>query len=169
MPTSPRPRSPGGLGAACNSSRPPAAASGLLADPTRVSPISAPEARSENGPVLGPESGPVLGPQTDPKCSYCKQHKETELHIYTQCTATQRFWNEAATWFRQNIDERLPRVIQDKPKIFGYWNERPDDNSNIFLRSARYTIFRGRKSGTIYTLKAFKTTLADELSYKYKG
>ena len=109
------------------------------------------------------------GEDTDPNCSYCKQHKETELHIYTQCTATQRFWNEAATWFRQNIDERLPRVIQDKPKIFGYWNERPDDNSNIFLRSARYTIFRGRKSGTIYTLKAFKSTLADELSYKYKG
>ena len=109
------------------------------------------------------------GEDTDPNCSYCKRHKETELHIYTQCTATQRFWNEAATWFRQNIDERLPRVIQDKPKIFGYWNERPDDNSNIFLRSARYTIFRGRKSGTIYTLKAFKSTLADELSYKYKG
>ena len=76
---------------------------------------------------------------------------------------------EAATWFRQNIDERLPRVIQDKPKIFGYWNERPDDNSNIFLRSARYTIFRGRKSGTIYTLKAFKSTLIDELSCKNKG
>ena len=111
----------------------------------------------------------VEGEDTDPNCSYCKRHKETELHIYTQCTATQRFWNEAATWFRQNIDERLPRVIQDKPKIFGYWNERPDDNSNIFLRSARYTIFRGRKSGTIYTLKAFKSTLADELSYKYKG
>ena len=71
--------------------------------------------------------------------------------------------------FRQNIDERLPRVIQDKPKIFGYWNERPDDNSNIFLRSARYTIFRGRKNNTLYTLKAFKSTLADELSYKYKG
>ena len=85
----------------------------------------------------------VEGEDTDPSCSYCKRHKETELHIYTQCNATQRFWNEAATWFRQNIDERLPRVIQDKPKIFGYWNERPDDNSNIFLRSARYTIFRG--------------------------
>ena len=79
------------------------------------------------------------GEDTDTSCSYCKRDKETELHIYIQCVATQRFWKEAATWFRQNIDERLPRVIQDKPKIFGYWNERPDDNSNIFLRSARYT------------------------------
>ena len=37
------------------------------------------------------------GGDTDPRCSYCKRHKETELHIYSQCTATQRFWNEAAT------------------------------------------------------------------------
>ena len=31
------------------------------------------------------------------------------------------------------------------------------------------SIIRGRKNKTLYTLKAFKSTLADELSYKYKG
>ena len=109
------------------------------------------------------------GGDADPKCSYCSQHKETEHHIYTQCIVTQHFWDDAAKWFRANIDDRLPKVLQEKPKLFGYWNEKPADNCNIFLRAARYTIFKGRAGKTVYDLKTFKAVLLDEYSYKYKG
>ena len=109
------------------------------------------------------------GGDADPKCSYCRQHKETEHHIYTQCIVTQHFWDDAAKWFRKNIDDRLPKVLQEKPKLFGYWYEKPADNCNIFLRAARYTIFKGRKGRTVYDLKTFKAVLLDEYSYKYKG
>ena len=61
------------------------------------------------------------------------------------------------------------RCFRKKPKLFGYWNEKPADNCNIFLRAARYTIFKGRKGRTVYDLKTFKAVLLDEYSYKYKG
>ena len=103
-----------------------------------------------------------------PMCSYCKSEIEDEWHIYTQCSIINQFWDLAAQWFRSEIDKDLPRILLNNTKVFGFWNENPNDLSNIFLRSARYTIFKGRHIGVIPQVETLIPTVLDDLSKKYQ-
>ena len=91
-----------------------------------------------------------------------------EWHIYTQCSIINQFWDLAAQWFRSEIDKDLPRILLNNTKVFGFWNENPNDLSNIFLRSARYTIFKGRHIGVIPQVETLIPTVLDDLSKKYQ-
>ena len=103
-----------------------------------------------------------------PMCSYCKAEIEDKWRIYTQCCIINQFWDLAAQWFRSEIDKDLPRILLNNTKVFGFWNENPNDLSNIFLRSARYTIFKGRHIGVIPQVETLIPTVLDDLSKKYQ-
>ena len=47
--------------------------------------------------------------------------------------------------------------------------ERPDDLLNIFFRSTRYAIFRGRETRHMPSLQLLEDLLLDELKRKYSG
>ena len=97
-------------------------------------------------------------------CIYCKTEIEDEWHIYTQCWIINKFWDLAPNWFRSEIDKDLPRVLLNDTKVFEFWNENPNDLSNIFLKGDRYTIFKGRNIGVIPQVQTLIPTVLDDLS-----
>ena len=103
-----------------------------------------------------------------PMCSYCKTEIEDEWHLFTRCWVINKYWDLAATWFRSEIDKDLPRVLLNNTKIFGFWNEPPNDLSNIFLRCTRYTIFKGRHLGVIPQVETLIPIVLDDLTRKYQ-
>ena len=103
-----------------------------------------------------------------PMCSYCKVEIEDEWHLYAHCWVINKFLDLAANWFRSEIDKDLPRVLLNNTKIFGFWNENPNDLSNIFLRCNRYIIFKGRHVGVIPQVETLIPIVLDDLTRKYQ-
>ena len=102
------------------------------------------------------------------KCSYCNIALETEIHIYTQCTRTEIFWREARDWTFLTWGVLAPLNLKCV-RIFGMEKERPDDLLNIFFRSTRYAIFRGRETRHMPSLQLLEDLMLDELKRKYSG
>ena len=101
-------------------------------------------------------------------CSYCGREEETELHLYVECGTTGEFMVYARNWFARIFGE-TPSLMLKGPRLFGLENEPPDDLSNIFYRSARYTIYSNRKRACIPSMKYFAALVRDELKLKFKG
>ena len=101
-------------------------------------------------------------------CSYCGREEETELHLYVECGTTGEFMVYARNWFARIFGE-TPSLMLKGPRLFGLENEPPDDLSNIFYRSARYTIYSNRKRACTPSLKCFAALVRDELKLKFKG
>ena len=74
----------------------------------------------------------------------------------------------ARNWFTRIFGE-TPSLMLKGPRLFGLENEPPDDLSNIFYRSARYTIYSNRKRACTPSLKCFAALVRDELKLKFKG
>ena len=63
----------------------------------------------------------------------------------------------------------LPQIKLHCTRLFGMESERPDDLQNIFYRSVRYTIYRGRESRHAPNKDFFEGLMLDELKKKYSG
>ena len=101
-------------------------------------------------------------------CSYCNGSVETELHLYTQCNRTEEFWVQTRKWTFMNWGV-LPQIKLQCTRLFGMESERPEDLLNIYYRSVRYTIYRGRESRHAPNKDFFEGLMLDELKKKYSG
>jgi len=102
------------------------------------------------------------------RCSYCNSSVETELHLYTECRRIEYFWEEARKWTFLNWGV-LPQIKLHCTRLFGMESERSDDLLNIFYRSVRYTIYRGREFRHLPNLEFFEGLMLDDLRRKYSG
>ena len=63
----------------------------------------------------------------------------------------------------------LPQIKLQCTRLFGMESERPEDLLNIYYRSVRYTIYRGRESRHAPNKDFFEGLMLDELKKKYSG
>ena len=63
----------------------------------------------------------------------------------------------------------LPQIKLHCTRLFGMESERSDDLLNIFYRSVRYTIYRGREFRHLPNLEFFEGLMLDDLRRKYSG
>ena len=101
-------------------------------------------------------------------CSYCNGSVETEIHLYTQCSRIEYFWAETRKWTFLNWGV-LPQIKLHCTRLFGMESERPDDLLNIYYRSVRYTIYRGREFRHLPNKEFFEGLMLNELKRKYSG
>ena len=84
-------------------------------------------------------------------CSFCKEVRETIIHIFTQCTKVQDLWKNVKCWIQNKIGMSLH--ITNIMKIIGYPNF--DQNYwplNFILISTRYYIYRCAKTNQILNI-----------------
>ena len=63
----------------------------------------------------------------------------------------------------------LPQIKLHCTRLFGMESERPDDLLNIYYRSVRYTIYRGREFRHFPNKDFFEGLMLNELKRKYSG
>ena len=110
---------------------------------------------------------PGCTPQST-KCSYCNMALETETHIYTQCTRLEPFWREARDWVFRTWGILPPLTIICN-RLYGMEKESPADLMNIFYRSVRYAIYKGRVARHMPCLQLLQDLMLDELKRKYSA
>ena len=90
----------------------------------------------------------------DGKCSFCKEHTETILHLFVQCTDVQNFWSE----LKLNIQPILGVNLDINPTtiILGNLQTRTDTIPlNTIYFAAKLYIFRMSKSNKCLNYPAF--------------
>ena len=99
------------------------------------------------------------------KCSYCNTAKETEFHLYTECTRLELFWREARNWAFMTWGVTAS-LNQKCARLFGMEKEKPDDLLNILYRNVRYAIFRGRETRHKPSFQLLEGLMLDDLKKK---
>ena len=65
---------------------------------------------------------------TSPRCSFCKLHDETIMHLFYDCLIVNRLWNQLKSIPSNNLN--FP-ISTSQSAIFGFWDL--DTNEHLIL------------------------------------
>ena len=69
-----------------------------------------------------------FGKVISPRCSFCKLHEETIIHLFYDCLIVKRIWNQLKSILSNNIN--FP-ISTPQSAIFGFWDL--DTNEHLIL------------------------------------
>ena len=69
-----------------------------------------------------------FGKVISPRCSFCKLHEETIIHLFYDCSIVKRIWNQLKSILSNNIN--FP-ISTPQSAIFGFWDL--DTNEHLIL------------------------------------
>ena len=69
-----------------------------------------------------------FGKVISPRCSFCKLHEETIIHLFYDCSIVKRIWNQLKSILSNNIN--FP-ISTPQGAIFGFWDL--DTNKHFIL------------------------------------
>ena len=69
-----------------------------------------------------------FGKVTSPRCSFCKLHDETIMHLFYGCLVVQRLWNQLKSILSKNL---LFPISTPQSAILGFWGL--DTNEHLIL------------------------------------
>ena len=69
-----------------------------------------------------------FGKVISPRCSFCKLHEETIMHLFYDCLIVKRIWNQLKSILSNNIN--FP-ISTPQSAIFGFWDL--DTNEHLIL------------------------------------
>ena len=78
------------------------------------------------------------GIASDNLCSFCKERKETFLHLFWECTFVQAFWNEIKQWMSKR--PCFPNDVFSFQSCLGFVDNASNILSHHFLLICRYHI-----------------------------
>ena len=94
-----------------------------------------------------------FGKVISPRCSFCKLHEETIIHLFYDCSIVKRIWNQLKSILSNNIN--FP-ISTPQSAIFGFWDL--DTNEHLILNHLllifKMYIYNARTTVLEYTLKA---------------
>ena len=99
--------------------------------------------------------------QTD-SCSFCKEQKETLVHLFWTCKYTQNFWKGMFEWISQNFKD-LENVSPSLSLSFGLIDDEKDLLFHHLLLIARHYIFNGRIGNKLPKLQVYIQTLMNSI------
>ena len=79
-----------------------------------------------------------IGIASDNLCSFCKERKETILHLFWECTFVQAFWNEIKQWMSKR--PCFPNDVFSFQSCLGFVDNASNILSHHFLLICRYHI-----------------------------
>ena len=69
-----------------------------------------------------------FGKEISPRCSFCKLHEVTIMHLFHDCVIVKRIWNQLKSILSNNINFS---ISTPQSAIFGFWDL--DTNENLIL------------------------------------
>ena len=69
-----------------------------------------------------------FGKLISPRCSFCKLHEETIMHLFYECLIVKRIWNQLRPIPPSNINFQ---ISTPQSAIFGFWDL--DTNEDLIL------------------------------------
>ena len=66
-----------------------------------------------------------FGKVISPRCSFCKLHKETNIHLFYDCLIVKRIWNQLKSILSNIID--FP-ISTPQSVVFGFWDLHTNEN-----------------------------------------
>ena len=69
-----------------------------------------------------------FGKVTSPRCSFCKLHNETIMHLFYDCLIVKKLWNQLKSILSNNLN--FP-ISTPQSAIFGFWDL--DTNEHLIL------------------------------------
>ena len=100
-----------------------------------------------------------------PACTFCKIRRdyplsqESQLHFYSECLYTQRFWTEIKDWAQPPL--KINYTIRDR--LLGIPGENAYSMDNTLLREARSTIWGARSAKKLSTIRDLKDRLKRQI------
>ena len=81
---------------------------------------------------------------TFPRCSFCKLHDETIMHLFYDCLIVKELWNQLKSILSNNL--HFP-ISTPQNAIFGFWNLETNEHLilNYLLLIFKMYIYKGEK------------------------
>ena len=87
-----------------------------------------------------------FGKATSPRCSFCKLHDETVMHLFHDCLIVKKLWNQLKPMLWNNL---IFPTCTTKSAIFGFWDLNMNDHLilNPLLLIFKMYIYNARTTG----------------------
>ena len=73
-------------------------------------------------------------------CTFCKQEKETNVHLFFDCVCTQNLWEEVVSWSLCNLNSELE--LSRTGVMINYFNDNPYSVANVIGLITKQYIYR---------------------------
>ena len=84
-----------------------------------------------------------FGKVISPRCSFCKLHEETIMHLFYDCLIVKRIWNQLKSILSSNLSFV---ICTPQSAIFGFWNLDMYKDVYLLLIFKMY-IYNARRTG----------------------
>ena len=106
-----------------------------------------------------------IGIKDDNKCTFCKTHPETLLHLLWYCEKVKNFWYDLTNWLIGECTHIVNLNLTSQDVILGIYNNQKADNIlNFILLSAKFYIYNLKYKDNVPQIQSFKRVLL--LNYK---